>query len=122
MRREILLNFGHIIHQVFGRSEVDNQFTIGQRGIGYITYQIITSGRSSYGSRDMRNLRTGFQVSFNLFQVARDTREISSFRQFILHIKLVVHHIRKKSLPHKTVAESGKYYQYQHGKNETPAM
>ena len=105
-RRKILLNLGHIIHQCIGRSKVYNQFTVCQRRIGYVTHQIITTGGTTDGSCDMGHFRTSFQIGFNLFQVTCDTGIICSFRQFIFHIKLIVHHIRKETLFHEPIAES----------------
>ena len=82
------------------------QFTVGKISMGFVPHQIITTGGTTDGSCDMGHFRTSFQIGFNLFQVTCDTGLICSFRQFIFHIKLIVHHIRKETLFHEPIAES----------------
>ena len=108
LSREIHLNGIHVFFQGIGRSKIDNQFAIRQWRIGDASHKVVSTRSTSDRGSDMGDFLTGFQIGFNRLQVLHYLFRIGSFGKFILHVKLIVHHIREEALFHKKETDAGK--------------
>ena len=86
MMRQVTLYLVHVVYQLFGRSEIYNQFAVCQRRVGDAPYQIVASRCTAYGSGDVRHFLACFQVCFYLPEVLNHLCGVIAFGQFIFHI------------------------------------
>ena len=70
----------------------------------------------------MLHLGTGTQIGLDAVQVALHTGVVGAFGQLVLHVGLVVLHVREESLAHKGITQYGCHAENHHEDHHAPAM